>query len=195
MPPIINRMLIGLDVDGVITDFVGALLNTLHQRTGRLIHEEQIQSFDLTEQLTEVWQVAQDILSEPGFARSLVAYPNAIDGINRLRQLGRVVFVTTPFHPSPTWSNERAIWLQEHAQARTRDIVHASDKTLFCGHVLIDDSPGQLQNWVDSGRPAIRVVRPWNQNAPGIPARSWDEIVDQTRNTLEQIARDSLINS
>ena len=188
MPQPNDRILIGLDVDGVVTDLVGALLKLVHQRTGQLLVPEQIHSFDLRNTLGNLWLTAMDILSEPGFARSLTAYPGAIEGVNKLRELGRVVFVTSPFFRSPTWSNERALWLHEHTQARRRDIVHIDDKTVFAGHVLIDDAPYQLEAWVKTDRPAIRVVRPWNENAPGLAANNWDEIVALTRTVIENLA-------
>ena len=182
-PP--NQPLIGLDVDGVVADLVRSLLDKVHHRTGKQFHPEHVRTFDLRKTLGDLWTVAQDILSEPGFARSLPPYPDAIAGVRRLRQLGRVVFVTTPYDRSPTWSHERALWLEQHTDTPRHDIVHLSDKTVFAGHVLIDDAPAQLEAWVATGRPAIRVVRPWNQQAPGHPAHSWDEIVTQAKILLE----------
>jgi 5'(3')-deoxyribonucleotidase len=173
-----NRpFIIGLDVDGVVADLVGALLRALHDRTGQLLIPEQIHSFDLRTMLGDSMDIASDILSEKGFVRDIQPYPNAIDGIEQLRRIGRVVFVTTPFHPSPTWSHERTAWLVKHTRARRRDIVLLDDKTLFCGSLLIDDAPHQLEAWTRDGRAAIRVVRPWNDGAAGLAARSWGEIV------------------
>ena len=180
-----DRMLIGLDVDGVVADLIGSLLHAIRQRTGQLFLPEHVQSFNLRNSLGNLWTVVEDILSEPGFARDLSPYPGAIDGIIKLRSLGRVVFVTSPFHRSPTWSHERAVWLHQHTGTHRRDIVHLDDKTVFAGHVLIDDAPHQLEAWVNTQRPAVRVVRPWNQDAPGLPAHSWDEIVEQTQVALE----------
>ena len=172
MPP-----LIGLDVDGVIADLVTPLLEQVHQRSGTRFHTEQIRQFDLRQTLGDLWSVGHDILCEPGFAQSLPPYPDALRGVDALRNLGRVVFVTTPYAASPTWSDDRARWLERHANADRRDIVHLADKTVFAGRLLIDDAPAQLEAWVATGRPAIRVVRPWNREAPGHPADSWDAIV------------------
>jgi len=185
MPQPSDRILIGLDVDGVVADLVGSLLHIVHQRTGQRFVPEDINTFELRKSLGDLWAITLDILSEPGFVRSLTPYPNAIEGVDKLRELGRVVFVTAPFFRSPTWSNEHSLWLQQHTGAHRKDIVHVDDKTVFGGHVLIDDAPYQLEAWVNTGRPAVRVVRPWNNGAPGLAANNWDEIVTQTKAAIE----------
>lgn len=173
LPPII-----GLDVDGVVANLVGPLLDQLHERAGKRLFEPDITRFDLTAVLgPELWPVARNILLEPGFAASLPPYPGAIEGVQRLRSLGRVVFVTSPFPRSPTWAEDRTRWLRVHTDVDRNDIVHVADKTLFAGPILIDDSPMQLEAWVQSGRHAIRMARSWNRDAPGAVARSWDELV------------------
>ena len=177
--------LIGLDVDGVVADLVSALLDQIHLRSGKRFVVEQVRQFDLRSTLGDLWSLGHDILREPGFARSLLPYPNAIDGVHTLRKVARVVFVTTPYAASPTWSDDRARWLESHLGAVRRDIVHLEDKTVFGGQLLIDDSPAQLEAWVATGRPAIRVVQPWNQSAPGFPAHDWDDIVQKTQHLIE----------
>ena len=184
-----DRFLIGVDVDGVVADLVGGLLDIIHQRSGQRILPEQITGFEFQKSMDEqLWLLAQEILIEPGFAKSLKPYPHAVDGITQLRNLGRVVFVTSPFVKNPTWAYERGCWLRHHTDADWKDIVHIDDKSVFGGDVLIDDAPHQLKAWVNTGRPAIRVVRPWNNNADGIAANSWDEIVARTREVLVRTA-------
>ncbi len=176
--------LIGLDVDGVIADLVGRLLDEVHARSGQRFRPEGVTQFDLQATLGDLWPLGHEILCEPGFARSLRPYPDALRGVHALRALGRVVFVTTPYDASPTWSDDRARWLEAHVGAVRKDIVHLADKTVFAGHVLIDDAPAQLEAWTATGRPAIRVVRPWNADAPGRPAEDWKSIVEGTRELL-----------
>ncbi|MCU0693634.1 MAG: hypothetical protein MUF54_19770, partial [Polyangiaceae bacterium] len=93
-PP--NNLLIGVDVDGVLADLVGPLLDQLHQRSGVRVLRAQIVSFDLALTLGPLWPAAHDILLAPGFASSLPVTPGAVDAVQQLRELGRVVFVTTP---------------------------------------------------------------------------------------------------
>ena len=175
---------ISVDVDGVICDLIGSVLRKFNERTGQHIVAEQIRTFDLRVVLKDSWTIAHDILAEPGFARDVKPYPGAINGIEQLRTLGRVVFVTSPFHSSPTWSYERSQWLMHFAKARRRDIVHIDDKTLIRSDLLIDDATHQLEAWIKTGRPAIRVVRPWNSDAPGVAAQNWEEIVLRSKSIL-----------
>ncbi len=177
--------LIGLDVDGVIADLVQSLLDQIHEQTGQRFHPHQVRSFNLQDTLGDLWQVGQTILSEPGFASRIPPYPDALQGLDQLRKLGRVVFVTTPYEKNPTWSHDRTRWLERHTGAHPRDVVHLVDKTVFAGQLLIDDAPAQLEGWVASGRPAVRVVRPWNHGAPGHPASNWEEIVRVAHQLLQ----------
>jgi 5'(3')-deoxyribonucleotidase len=180
-----SQPIIGLDVDGVVANLVGPLLDQLHKRAGKRLFETDVTRFDLAAILgPELWPVARDVLREPGFASSLPAYPDALHGVDRLRSFGRVVFVTSPFPRSPTWAEDRSRWLRDHTSADRNDIVHLADKTLFAGRLLIDDSPMQLEAWVASGRPAVRMARPWNRDAPGNVARSWDELVQVVSDLL-----------
>lgn len=179
------KPLIGLDVDGVVADLVSALLDQVHVRSGKRFVIDQVRQFDLRATLGDLWTLGHDILCEPGFAQSLLPYPDAVEGVRALRKMARVVFVTTPYAASPTWSDDRARWLETHLGAVRRDIVHLEDKTVFGGRLLIDDSPAQLEAWVATGRPAVRVVQPWNQDAPGLPAHGWDDIVEHALRVLE----------
>ena len=173
------RALIGLDVDGVLADLVGRLLQIVYERTGQRFVREQVTQFSLQAVLgDEIWTVASDALAEPGFASSLQLIEGAREGVERLRTLGRVVFVTSPYLRSATWAAERTHWLIRHLGARQEDIVNTADKTLFAGEILVDDAPQNLEAWTKTGRYAVRAVQPWNEHAPGLPAKGWPAIAD-----------------
>jgi 5'(3')-deoxyribonucleotidase len=178
MPPLPPSPTFGVDVDGVVADLVRPLLDALSTRTGTRLRVDDITRFDLAGILgPSLWSTATDILASPGFALDLPLCPHAIEGVASLRTIGRVVFVTSPFPPSPTWAHDRFAWLARHFAATPADVVSAADKTLFRGDLLIDDSPAQLDAWTRLDRPAIRVAHPWNTDAPGIVASDWREIV------------------
>jgi 5'(3')-deoxyribonucleotidase len=176
-------MLIGVDVDGVVADFVGPVLRHVALRTGRQLTDSDIARFDMAGALgADAWEsVKRELLSPPGFALGLEPYPGAVQGVRALREMGRVVFVTTPFTGSPTWSFERTEWLMKRLDASRSDIAHLVDKTLFAGDILVDDAPNQLEAWVRSGRAAVRMARPWNEGAPGEAAADWPGVVSIVR--------------
>ncbi len=174
-----DRLVVGVDVDGVLADFVGPLLAECNRRTGSTFCETDIIQFALLDIFgQERWQMLRrEVLALPGFADGLAIYPRAREGIDRLREFCRVVFVTAPFGDSPTWVYDRTQWLRRHMNADRKDIVHLWDKSLFGGQILVDDSPEHLDAWAHSGRLAIRMAHPWNGTAPGQTAHNWDDVV------------------
>lgn len=178
MRPAHSPPIIGVDVDGVLADLVHPLLDQVFARTGVRFHEDDIVRFDLAGILGPTcWAAAREVLAAPGFALGLPLLPGAVEGVAALRSLGRVVFVTAPFAPSPTWAHDRASWLAERFHAQPPDVVSLADKTLFRGDLLVDDSPAQLEAWTRLGRFAVRVRHPWNSGAPGTVAHDWEDVV------------------
>lgn len=166
--------MIGLDVDGVIADFMGELLRAIKAQHRIRIKPKDVVYYNLERTFgPDVWRKAAAILCAPGFAGRLAPYPGAQAFVAGLRQIDRVVFVTAPHTDSRTWCYDRLRWLEEHFNATSKDVVFAKDKTAFGGWLLIDDDPQQLRAWIDTGRQAIRIVRPWNKNAVGHEAGTW----------------------
>jgi 5'(3')-deoxyribonucleotidase len=180
-------LVIGIDVDGVIADFVGPVLRYLSKHLGKQLTEQDITRFDMRAILGDSgWKaVSEQLLSKPGHASSLACYPEAPNAINKLREMGRVVFVTTPYAESPTWSHDRTRWLVEHTGAKLNDVVHCWDKSLFGGDVLVDDAPHHLEAWTRSGRLAVRMARPWNEGASGQCASDLNDVVRIVREYQE----------
>ena len=103
--------------------------------------------------------------------------PGAVELVRDLRQLGRVIFVTAPCPLYRGWADDRLYWLKSHFSASPYDVTSIYDKTLFNGQVLIDDSSSNIDKWLDTNRPAIRVVQPWNQNGKGLVANNFSEVL------------------
>jgi hypothetical protein len=66
-----------------------------------------------------------------------------------------------------------------HQWGTVVDFRNDQSKHLSRADLWIDDSPGALQNLADNGKPAIKLVRPWNVGAPAtFEAATWPEIVN-----------------
>jgi 5'(3')-deoxyribonucleotidase len=89
-----------------------------------------------------------DIVNRPGFTEGLGLLLGAASGVRDLAKECDVYFVTSPIHSSPTWAYERRKWLIKwfgHEQGSK--VVFTSHKHLVAGDVLVDDKPGNLENW------------------------------------------------
>jgi 5'(3')-deoxyribonucleotidase len=156
------------DIDGIIVNFTAAYLELVERTTGRVHREHEIHSFNFHESIVskgEDLAIWKHIASTPGFVHALPLYKDALDFLEVLRSLGRVVACTSP--ASPLWTAERAQWLREVARFDRRDIVVTNDKSLIYGDYLIDDHYDNIQAWEgapQNSRDGVGLLfrRPWN---------------------------------
>lgn len=185
-----NSKIILLDVDGVLADFTGAVL-----QWGNLITGLDRRPADVTRygQLFELYPEEarvkiEGIVSSEGFCSKLEVYKGAKEGVAKLRELGRVYAVTSPWH-SKTWCYEREWWLRAHFSMHNQDIIHAREKHLVRGDMLIEDHPFKLAMWqrVNQEGLALLVDAPYNQGADPALQRvhNWDEIVAAAKGHFE----------
>lgn len=152
-------MRVVLDVDGVIADFVGAVLDVRNAIVFPPLSRDHVKEWDMETLLPPghrdafFWHCGR-----PGFCARLAEFPSAIAALRELQRRGHeIVFATAPWN-SPTWIEERTAWLQ--ARFPGVEIHHVKDKTGVHGDVFIDDKPEH--------------VIAWSQAHPGAHARLWD---------------------
>jgi 5'(3')-deoxyribonucleotidase len=160
---------VGLDVDGVLGDLLTPLLAIASDLLQRDVVVSHLQSWALDDLfvgdearlLPELWRRA----GSPGFCRSITPYPGAAEGVAALREAGASLFVvTSPLHDAPTWTHEREEWLKEHFGIDRRHVVHAHEKYVFHGGMLVDDKPENIERWmVEHVGGAILWRQPWNE--------------------------------
>lgn len=168
-------MTIFIDCDGVLADYVGALLDIL----GKGLTPEDIVDFDFKRcpKLSQVDLHSIHVASHTkGFVQSLDVYEGAREFLTLLRNIDRVVCLTTPTATSKYGMYERAEWLREELGFEDRDIVQCHDKTLCDGEggVLIDDSINNCVIWPGD---AYLVRRPWSATCEVLPALTYTEIL------------------
>jgi 5'(3')-deoxyribonucleotidase len=155
-------MTILLDVDGVLADFVAAYLGLLKDTLGIDATPDQVTAWDIGEALgltrEQSSQVKRAIGTSPQLARSLPIYPGAIEGVERLKQLGEIYIVTSPWNSNPTWTHDREEWLYRNFGIPYNRVIHTSAKYLVRGDVFIDDKASAVAKWRDahpSGLPVL----------------------------------------
>lgn len=161
-------MKILLDVDGVVSDFVGGLLSQLDD--AGLAHGIDINALGprhLFDYMTPgVDEIAHGMVTANGFATLLPVIAGAQEGVNNLIELGyKVVFVTAPWKPSRTWCADRYDWLRANFPHEC-DVIFTSAKEHVLGDVLIDDYVPYITKW-NLAHPSKRAFvydAPWNRN-------------------------------
>jgi 5'(3')-deoxyribonucleotidase len=170
---------IGIDVDGVLADLVDKVLYYQNSIYKTNLKHSDITSYDMESimgkdniiNIFELMESNHDV-------KTVNVIPGAKELIQDLRQLGRVVFVTAPCPLYRGWADDRLYWLKTNFEASPYDVMSIYDKTLFNGQVLIDDSSSNIDKWMATNRPAIRVVQPWNEGGKGLLANNFKEVLD-----------------
>jgi 5'(3')-deoxyribonucleotidase len=186
-----KRLRIALDCDGVLADCCSGLLRVVEEVTGRKYSASDVMQLDVVLALglsaDEAAAYKAVIDSRRGFAASLVPYPLARQGVRRLRELGEVFCVTTPWKFNPWWRDERDAWLALHFGI---DVVHhAEDKSSYEADVFVDDRSDHVRAWLNvwSGRTAV-LWRTLQNSAESVPCSahsvgSWEALYQLARET------------
>jgi hypothetical protein len=155
---------IALDCDGVLAQFCEGALLVVEEVTGRHYEPADVTEFDFTKALglstREAREVKAIIGSRQGFAASLTPYPRAQEGVRRLRELGTVFCVTSPWDSNPWWREEREAWLASHFGIDR--VHHAIDKREYDADIFVDDRSSHVGAWVA-----------WVSRTPGCAAVFW----------------------
>lgn len=175
---------IALDVDDTIADFTKIILeyNNGMREAGNPSCKKELHTEDITSDLETVmgkvafeecfyWAMQMD-----NAIKTLPIITGAIEFVNALREQNhRVIFTTAPSFKYDMWCDQRRFWLLFNFACTDNDIAFVHDKNLINADILIDDRPKYLEPWFNSGKPCIRMLKPWNVNSVGTPARTFDE--------------------
>jgi 5'(3')-deoxyribonucleotidase len=180
----VRKIQIVLDCDGVLSDFTSGALRIVEEVTGRRFTLSDVTAFDFVKSLgltvAEGSAVKKLIGSRQGFAAALVPYPGARQGVRRLRELGDVFCVTTPWDSNSWWRDERTSWLALHFGINR--VHHEIDKAPFEADVFVDDKASHVQAWSERwpDRTAVFWRTPHNipEDAPkgAHTTSSWDDL-------------------
>jgi hypothetical protein len=184
-----------LDADGVLRNFTAGALVIVEEVTGKKFTPVDVTAFNFTKALglseSEAREVMNAITARRGFVTALPPYPQARQGVRRLRDLGDVFCVTAPWESplgtNPWWRDESEAWLALHFGIEC--VQHAHDKTACEADFFVDDRSKNVQAWLSAwpGRTAVfwRTPHntsesvPWGAHSTG----SWDALYEIARQT------------
>lgn len=188
-----RKLKFALDADGFLRNFTAGALVVVKAVTGRTFSPADVTAFNFCSALSlsedETRAVMTEISSRRGFVTALPAYPEARQGVRRLRELGDICCVTTPWETpwgtNPWWRSESEAWLALHFGIDS--VHHADDKTSHEADVFVDDRDKNVGAWLTAwpGRTAVhwRTLHNRSEAAPrgAHSTSSWDELYQIAR--------------
>lgn len=173
-------MRIGVDIDGVVADFVTTFLLLVKKRYGLMLRQQDIYVHDLYLVLGIPRDEAMDLIRET-IRCDLQPYPGAIRGLARLRRNHGVMLVTSRprdmMDVTKRWLSRRNIPHDRLLQFQEGS-KHRSE---YPFDVFVDDHLREALALVGKVPHIILFDRPWNRsfNVAGHlkRAHSWGEIV------------------
>lgn len=152
---------IAVDIHGTVADLVTPWLAAYNYDFGDKLTHDDITEFDLHKLVKpECGKHLYTYLNRWSIYAEMLPYPGALEGVNRLREKGRVVFVT---HTILEAAEVNFGWLVEYGflgEDQEADYVVCKDKSLIRADVLIDDKPETIAAFPGIG---VIVDQPWNR--------------------------------
>jgi 5'-nucleotidase len=167
-----------IDMDGVLADFDAEILRRLAERYSHIPLRATRTNFYIAEDYTEHQALVRALSDEKGFFDSLGLVENAIEGWQRIIDLGYHPRVcSSPMRTNPYSKIEKLRWLDRHfaptfGEKVVDEAIITNSKYLQAGMALIDDRP-RLKNFDRATWVHIIFDRSYNQHAPGPRLNGW----------------------
>ncbi len=193
-------MIIGVDIDEVLADFIPELLDYHNELYGTNLTKDKIHSYNLCNFFggtrEEVLKKVYDFYETHSF-KNLSIVSGSQEGIQALSENNKLVIITSR---PPITQEITTVWLQKHFLNKFFSIhftdelvkkegnkIKKSDICIDLGvDIMIEDS---LKNALECASIGIKVLLldcPWNQSedlAEGITrVKSWEEIKEKIKN-------------
>lgn len=161
-----RRHTILVDCDGVLADFVGAVLDGYNHHAGTRWTDADVHRFEIAESIG----VAKDVLYAQvtaSFCLGIHPIDGAREAVERMREVADVVCVTATWDRVPSWDDERREWLAREMGFCKDDVIFAKGarKPLVRGDLFFDDLWATVANWraANRGGKGVLVRQPWNE--------------------------------
>lgn len=139
-----SRKKIAIDMDEVLADTLGAIIDGVNERANLEITVESLNGQKLKHVIPEHDGLVTEILREPGFFRHLKVMPNAQEVVEKLNE-HYDVYIATAAMDVPTSFYDKYEWLLEHFPfLDPQHFVFCGRKNIINADYLIDDNPRQL---------------------------------------------------
>lgn len=161
-----------IDLDGVIRDFIQGL-KTVYSREYPDHEIEKIVSRDL-EHYFPIGKKINDFIFYDYFediSLESPPYPGTVETLRKWEAVFDIVIVTSQY---PQWRYSTFVWIGQH-RLPTNEIHISFEKQKIAGVALLDDFIENLEAFAATGRLAVCLDQPWNQEWQGLRVKSVEE--------------------
>ena len=188
-------MLIGVDLDDVLADFITPLIKFHNQTYGTKLTKDEFNSYDFW----EVWggtreeaiQKVYNFHNTPFFT-NIKPTPSSIEAIDTLKKDNELVIITSRqnsvIKPTREWVNQHfpncfsEIYFTNHYSLTGQQIKKSTICSTLSVGILVEDSLVYALDCLSKEREVILIDQPWNQQEilpKGISrVKSWEEVVN-----------------
>lgn len=169
-------MRVGIDLDGVIRNMVGALIPQYNFVYGDGVHlHNDVKQWDLSKSFPQFKNEHYYKWGEKLFLNAN-PYVGALRFMDDLNKTDNDIYIVTN---QPKGLEDLTInWLKKF-EIEYKGVIFSSDKDVFNGDILFDDSNYNLERF--SGL-SVCMDRPWNQDYKSIKVRCYEDFLILLKN-------------
>jgi 5'(3')-deoxyribonucleotidase len=166
-PPSWRQLDVGFDLDGVCYDFANSLRRYV-ATLGMTVPEYETTCWEFYKSdwgwTTEEFLKHCHDGADAGFVFCGPARPNAVEAMNKVKEMGHKVHIITDraFGKTPSVSEENTRrWLDEHG-FRYDTLTFSADKAIRKTDIFVEDKIENFEHLWLNGTPTWLINRPWN---------------------------------
>jgi 5'(3')-deoxyribonucleotidase len=171
-----TRESIAIDMDEVLADTVGALIERVNDRMDLSITYDMLEGKKLRHAMPEHDGLLTEILREPGFFRQLDVMAGAQEVVKKLTAYYDV-YIATAAMDVPTSFHDKYEWLRQHFPfLDPQHFVFCGRKNIVKADYLIDDNPRQLS--IFTGKPIMYTASHNVDDNRFARVNNWEDVED-----------------
>jgi len=172
---------IGLDMDGVIVDFMMPICHHFK------LLKKDCTTYKLENLLPNTAKEVIEYYTSEGYFKNLKPYPGALDFLKRIQRLKniRVWYISKPSKHAPiTWS-DKIEWINEYTPNLLETTILTQDKSIIAVDIFVDDDPKNLK--VNCANHKFLFDQYWNKEDKKYDrVKNYRELYEKIKRIVEQ---------
>lgn len=153
---------IGLDIDGVVADFNGAVNAWVYREHGVDASQYSQRAWSWWREWPNGRKIWDDMWDrgcrKEGLLRQIRPVPGSVMGVHYLQSVGfNIVFVT---HRRDEFAEDTLAWLNHNLFPTT--VIHSEDKSVAGADLFVDDKPENVRDLLRRNYKAFLFAQDWN---------------------------------